>query len=150
VPLWFLLPCASPAKGGGFNATCGAHRASLRVLHEGTVADISGITKQWQKSRQSHRRTRCGKLTLCRVPYRHQFSCHKRALEMPMPEWVLGCQHCRKVFTHSKISPRPATTPYDPLWPTKPDFPDGGMNLACPTCKTPATYQRFELMYRPD
>jgi hypothetical protein len=28
--------------------------------------------------------------------------------------------------THSKIPPRSLTVPYDPLWPRKPDFPDGG------------------------
>jgi hypothetical protein len=67
-----------------------------------------------------------------------------------MPEWVLGCQHCRKVFSHSKIKPRPATDPYDPLWPSKPEFPEGGLNLACPDCQLPALYQRFELVYRPD
>jgi hypothetical protein len=69
---------------------------------------------------------------------------------MPMPQWVLSFPHCHKVFSHSKINPRSATTLFDPLWPTKPDFPDGGLNLACPNCQTPAIYQRFELMYRPD
>jgi hypothetical protein len=69
---------------------------------------------------------------------------------IPMPQWVLSCPQCHKIFTHSKINPRSAPTPFDPLWPTKPDFPDGGLNLACPNCQTPATYQRFELMYRPD
>ena len=66
-----------------------------------------------------------------------------------MPQWVLNCSNCHKVFTHSKINPRPETIPYDPLWPTKPDFPNGGLKLACPNCRTPAVYQRFELMYRP-
>jgi hypothetical protein len=67
-----------------------------------------------------------------------------------MPQWVLSCLHCHKVFTHSKIDPRPATGPYNPLWPTKPDWPAHGVTLACPNCLTPAVYQRFELMYRPD
>jgi hypothetical protein len=69
---------------------------------------------------------------------------------IPMPQWVLTCAQCHKIFTHSKINPRTATSPFDPLWPTKPDFPDGGLNLACPKCQTPAIYQRFELMYRPN
>lgn len=64
--------------------------------------------------------------------------------------WAPDCPHCQKIFTHSKINPRPATLPYDPLWPTKPDFPNGGLNLAFPNCQTPTIYQRFELMYRRD
>ena len=68
---------------------------------------------------------------------------------VPTPQWVLSCSNCHKVFTHSKTNPRSATVPFDPLWPTKPDFPNGGLNLACPNCRTPAVYQRFELMYRP-
>jgi hypothetical protein len=69
---------------------------------------------------------------------------------VPMPQWVLSCSNCHKVFTHSKINPRSETVPFDPLWPTKPDFPNGGLDLACPNCQTSSIYQRFELMYRPD
>ncbi len=67
-----------------------------------------------------------------------------------MPQWVLSCPHCHKAFTYSKIEPRPATGPYDVFWPAKPDFAEGGLRLNCPNCQAPATYQRFELMYRPN
>ena len=31
-----------------------------------------------------------------------------------------------------------------------PEFPDGGLTVACPTCQKATVFQRFELMYRPD
>jgi hypothetical protein len=40
------------------------------------------------------------------------------------------------------------TVPYDPLWPTKPEFPEGGASLTCPACDKTSTFQRFQLMYR--
>jgi uncharacterized C2H2 Zn-finger protein len=67
-----------------------------------------------------------------------------------MDQWVLNCPHCHKVFAHSEINPRLTTVPFDPLWPTKPEFPDGGLNLPCPSCQTSAVYQRCKLLYRLD
>jgi hypothetical protein len=64
-----------------------------------------------------------------------------------MPQWILLCQHCTKGFRHTKINPAAVTIPYDPLWPSKPDFPEGGQTLSCPHCKVPATYQRYQLIY---
>jgi endogenous inhibitor of DNA gyrase (YacG/DUF329 family) len=66
-----------------------------------------------------------------------------------MAHWVLSCPACYTVFNHSEIPPRAATIPFDPVWPRKPEFPDGGMNLTCPECQKTSTFQRFELMYRP-
>jgi hypothetical protein len=68
---------------------------------------------------------------------------------MQMPQWVLNCQHCHKPFTHSEINlVSPAS--YDPVWPPKPDFPEGGLRMKCPNCKQPSTYQRYELKYTHD
>jgi len=72
----------------------------------------------------------------------------------PIPErstahWVLSCPACYAVFNHSEIPSQPSNAPYDTLWPRKPDFPDGGASLTCPTCQKTAVFQRFELMYKP-
>jgi hypothetical protein len=65
-----------------------------------------------------------------------------------MPEWVLICSKCHKSFSHSLIAPRDKSYRFDPLWPEKPEFPKGGLELNCPHCGQTATYQRFELMFR--
>jgi hypothetical protein len=65
---------------------------------------------------------------------------------MQMPQWVLNCQHCHKLFTCDEID-LASWAAYDPLWPPKPDFPEGGLRMACPNCKKGSTYQRYELMY---
>jgi hypothetical protein len=65
---------------------------------------------------------------------------------MQMPQWVLNCQHCHKLFTCDEID-LASWASYDPLWPPKPDFPEGGLRMACPNCKKSSTYQRYELMY---
>jgi hypothetical protein len=72
----------------------------------------------------------------------------------PVPErskahWVLSCPGCYTVFEYGEIPSRSPTVPFDPLWPRKPDFPDGGANVTCPACQKTSTFQRFELMYRP-
>jgi hypothetical protein len=50
-----------------------------------------------------------------------------------------------KVFTHSEINPRPATVPYDPLWPTK-RLSSWRLEPSVSKLSTPAIYQRFEPM----
>jgi hypothetical protein len=66
-----------------------------------------------------------------------------------MAQWVVLCPECRSLVPHSTIPARPETAPFDPLWPTKPEVPDGGVNLTCPSCSTTNAFQRVELMYRP-
>jgi hypothetical protein len=66
-----------------------------------------------------------------------------------MPRWTLSCPACRSHFFHSEIPRRSWTLPYDPLWLRKPEFPDGGESLTCPTCQKTSVFQRFELMYKP-
>jgi hypothetical protein len=67
-----------------------------------------------------------------------------------MPHWTLNCKQCSKGFNHSNVDPRFNGMPYDSLWPYRPEFPDGGFTTNCPHCKKSSTYQRFELIYRPD
>jgi hypothetical protein len=69
--------------------------------------------------------------------------------ERSVPHWFVSCPACYTVFNHSAIPPRSLTLPFDPLWPRKPEFPDGGESLTCPACQKTSTFQRFELMYRP-
>jgi hypothetical protein len=64
------------------------------------------------------------------------------------PHWVVSCPACYTVFSYSAIPPRSLSVPFDPLWPRKPDFPDGGESLTCPACQKTSKFQRFELMYR--
>ena len=64
-----------------------------------------------------------------------------------MPQWNLYCLRCDKRFDHSTINPHLDGAPYDPLWPPKPAFPEGGERVKCPLCKETATYQRYQLVY---
>ena len=68
----------------------------------------------------------------------------------PMAHWVLSCPNCHKAFTHSEVLAAPDKFPYDPLWPPKPVFPNGVLTMQCPHCEKSSSFQRFELMYRPD
>ena len=65
-----------------------------------------------------------------------------------MAQWVLSCRNCHKTFPHSEMEAQPDDRLFDPLWPYRPEFPEGGLSIDCPHCKQAATYQRFELMYR--
>jgi len=67
-----------------------------------------------------------------------------------MAQWTLSCQNCKKIFRHSAIDPQSDNLLYDPLWPYRPELPEGGINLSCPHCRESATYQRFQLMYSPE
>jgi hypothetical protein len=61
------------------------------------------------------------------------------------PRWVIDCRKCLVSFTHSEIGE--ARTLKDYLYPTKPEFPSGGQELECPSCKTKAIYMRHEVRY---
>jgi hypothetical protein len=67
-----------------------------------------------------------------------------------MPQWTLNCQNCNRVFSHSKIDPQSDIHLYDPLWPYRPELPEGGVILPCPHCHESATYLRFQLAYSPE
>ena len=60
-----------------------------------------------------------------------------------MPTWELGCVSCKEKFHHSAVD----ETGVNSLFPIKPEFPEGGSELACPHCGAKATYQRHELTY---
>ena len=62
-----------------------------------------------------------------------------------MPNWMLHCAHCNASFVHSEVV---AASFYDPFYlAPKPSFPDGGISLICPHCRTSSVYQRFQLTY---
>jgi hypothetical protein len=61
-----------------------------------------------------------------------------------MARWILSCPHCDAEFTHSQILAIP--NPFEFV--IKPEFPDGGVNVACPDCTIATVYQRHELIYR--
>jgi ssDNA-binding Zn-finger/Zn-ribbon topoisomerase 1 len=65
--------------------------------------------------------------------------------EVTMPSWMLSCPKCNKQFAHSRIE---TETLQGFFFPSKPDFPNGGIELTCPNCQHRATYQRVELTYR--
>ena len=89
------------------------------------------------------------------VPYRHSLYTRTnqrvryKADGANMPRWTLSCPACRSHFFHSEIPQRSWTLPYDPLWPRKPEFPDGGESLTCPKCQKTSVFQRYELMFKP-
>ena len=64
-----------------------------------------------------------------------------------MPRWVLNCPSCQKEFTHTEIERRSFQDYY--LEP-KPDFPEEGLSVQCPNCKTSSVYHRRHLTYRAD
>lgn len=66
-----------------------------------------------------------------------------------MARWVLNCPDCSKDFTHSEIPDAKSFGP-DPYTASavKPEFPKGGLTVACPNCKSKSIYQRYELTYR--
>lgn len=62
-----------------------------------------------------------------------------------MARWILNCPNCGKEFFHSEVGTEEGlfawTTP-------KPDFPEGGLRLDCPSCKVGSLFQRYQLLYR--
>jgi hypothetical protein len=62
-----------------------------------------------------------------------------------MPEWILSCQNCKRMFMYSKIEPQADALLYDPLWPYRPEVPEGGLKAVCPHCQLCGLYQRFQL-----
>jgi DNA-directed RNA polymerase subunit RPC12/RpoP len=64
-----------------------------------------------------------------------------------MSHWMLTCSTCSKEFTHSLIPEKHISAELDLIH--KPEFPTEGMELDCPYCGKPGTYQRHDLRYRP-
>jgi hypothetical protein len=46
-----------------------------------------------------------------------------------MPQWTLLCRSCAKTFKYSAVDPDTKVLPYDDLWPNKPEFPSGGVDM---------------------
>jgi hypothetical protein len=67
-----------------------------------------------------------------------------------MARWTLECSGCHQSFTYTEI-PATVEIPLDPflLWAgPKPEFPSGGMDVACPNCQQHSVYQRHELVFK--
>lgn len=66
-----------------------------------------------------------------------------------MARWVLFCPVCNKDFTHSEI-PESGSHFTDPFLGDfiKPEFPEGGLRVVCPNCRSTSVYQRYQLIYR--
>jgi len=64
-----------------------------------------------------------------------------------MPGWIVYCPKCSFEILHSEISKDERVDPWLSTAP-KPEFPNGGQNLECPTCKIQTVFQRHQLIYR--
>ena len=62
-----------------------------------------------------------------------------------MARWVLNCPQCNQDITHVHVATESGLFAWSG---TKPDFPDGGLSVVCPNCKTSLLYQRNQLLYR--
>jgi hypothetical protein len=62
-------------------------------------------------------------------------------------KWILYCLQCNGVIVHSEIERESlgfaAYTNF-----TKPQFPDIGLSIVCPSCKSTSVYQRHQLVYQ--
>ena len=66
-----------------------------------------------------------------------------------MARWILECAGCASELTNSDINDD-RYSPRDPftLTAAKPEFPQGGLSVACPNCSQTFVYQRYQLLYR--
>lgn len=64
-----------------------------------------------------------------------------------MDRWILKCPGCKTTFTQSVVKPPSKLSELLYVWPPKPEFPNGGVRLECPNCKTASLYQRNQLTY---
>jgi hypothetical protein len=64
-----------------------------------------------------------------------------------MPQWVLGCPHCKKDFDYREVAEGQHADPSG--WTAlKPGFPPNGLPLECPHCKEKSVFQHDQLTYR--
>jgi len=62
-----------------------------------------------------------------------------------MAQWILLCSNCGEEFFHSEVVADRGVF----AWATpKPTFPEGGLQLDCPSCQVSSLYQRHQLLYR--
>jgi len=62
-----------------------------------------------------------------------------------MAQWVLSCRNYHKTFPHSEMEPRPDDRRFDPLWPYRPEFPEGGLSVDCPTLQAGRDLSAFRI-----
>jgi endogenous inhibitor of DNA gyrase (YacG/DUF329 family) len=60
-----------------------------------------------------------------------------------MAAWGFDCPNCNKQFAQFSIKDSPESH-YPP---TKPVFPEGGIEIECPSCGHKAVYQKNDLTY---
>lgn len=66
-----------------------------------------------------------------------------------MARWVLDCSKCGNEFTVSQITESDWTFRDSFIgFLAKPEFPDGGLIVICPSCKASSICQRYQLLYR--
>jgi hypothetical protein len=66
-----------------------------------------------------------------------------------MPRWVLECASCKNEFLYSEIyETGNSLNDSFPLLVTKPELPNGGFSVRCPSCRETNVYQRHQLLYR--
>ena len=64
-----------------------------------------------------------------------------------MAHWILYCPGCMSEITHSEIG-EPHGLEDLVLWPLKPNIPDSGATLGCPSCLKDFVFRRHNLTYR--
>jgi len=64
-----------------------------------------------------------------------------------MPHWTLECPGCKVVFNHSEIPEHSFTEHAFMGIAAKPNFPEGGLRIICPSCGQISVKQSYELIY---
>lgn len=66
---------------------------------------------------------------------------------VPMPRWMLDCRSCDKPFPYSEVTFEDPPSDAFAWLGNKPNFPDGGISVECPSCKETSLYQRYMLRF---
>ena len=85
------------------------------------------------------------------IPSPLLFTCpSKRSRGIKLARWVFGCPDCDYEFTHSEIDSEIRPPLLDPFaWiDDKPELPEAGVRLECPSCKKVSVFRRYQLTYR--
>jgi len=64
-----------------------------------------------------------------------------------MAHWVLLCPQCKTDFNHSEVKSERWTSDAFANLGTKPTFPNDGLLLECPNCRTSSLFLHEQLRY---